>query len=431
MREVLFKYYVDPTTWVYLSCLMTIGIYFKFRRFWSVRNLDLIGVLAFGPGMLLVATPATANAGYIWLFVVGGLFLFRMMIDPMMVRRPLLEPNLSLDGLTFTGFALFFFLIANAVTCKLIESDTQGAKRMDMILSRQLTAAELQTMPKHGPGWPVFQVFSTFSNTAFVPESVVEPETNKITPPPLTRRALVRAIATRGSVILAHLAIVIGIVVIGYRHFENLHTGMAVGALYLLLPYSSQMTSQVDHVATAALIIWAIEAYRRPITAGILIGLATGWVGYTIFLLPLWCSFYWQRGIVKFLIGVTIPILLLGVSLIFISSDYASFMFHLKAMLGGNILSMQTTSGFWSFHEPIYRIPVMVAFFVGCFGMFLWPVQKNLGTLLSGSTAVMLAIMFWYDPGTGVYHMGWFLPLLLLTIFRPNLEDRIAEAAVY
>ena len=177
MREVLFQYYVDPTTWVYLSCLMTIGIYFKFRRFWCVRNLDLIGVLAFGPGMLLIASPTTANMGYIWLFVVGGFFLCRMLIDPLMIRRPLLEPNLSLDGLTFTGFALFFFLIANAVTCKLIESDNQGAQRMDMILSRQLSADELAELPGHGPGWPVFQVFSTFSNTAFVADEMAAEET--------------------------------------------------------------------------------------------------------------------------------------------------------------------------------------------------------------------------------------------------------------
>jgi hypothetical protein len=106
-------------------------------------------------------------------------------------------------------------------------------------------------------------------------------------------------------------------------------------------------------------------------------------------------------------------------------------MVHLKAMFGANVFSMKTSSGFWSFHEPIYRIPVIVAFLVGCFSMFIWPSQKNLGMLLSGTTAVMIAIMFWYDPGTGIYHMGWFLPLLLLTIFRPNLDDRVAEAAVY
>ena len=54
MQEILFKYELNPTTWAYLSSLMVIGIYFKFRRFWSIRNLDLIGLIAFSPGLLLV-----------------------------------------------------------------------------------------------------------------------------------------------------------------------------------------------------------------------------------------------------------------------------------------------------------------------------------------------------------------------------------------
>jgi hypothetical protein len=37
----------------------------------------------------------------------------------------------------------------------------------------------------------------------------------------------------------------------------------------------------------------------------------------------------------------------------------------------------------------------------------------------------MIAAQFWHGYGGGLY-MGWFLPLLLLTIFRPNLQDRIA-----
>ena len=43
MSEILFQYHkVHPTTWVYLSSLLMIGLYFKFGRFWSVRNLDLV-----------------------------------------------------------------------------------------------------------------------------------------------------------------------------------------------------------------------------------------------------------------------------------------------------------------------------------------------------------------------------------------------------
>ena len=84
--------------------------------------------------------------------------------------------------------------------------------------------------------------------------------------------------------------------------------------------------------------------------------------------------------------------------------------------------------GFWNlkeFNDPIYRIPVLVTFIAMCITFAIWPAQKNLGTLMSCSTAVMLGTQFWHALGGGQL-MGWYLPLLLLTIFRPNLEDRVA-----
>ena len=62
MTYVLFRYDMTPTTWAHLSSLLIIGIYFKFRRFWSVRNLDLLALIAFSPGLLLITysqDPAT------------------------------------------------------------------------------------------------------------------------------------------------------------------------------------------------------------------------------------------------------------------------------------------------------------------------------------------------------------------------------------
>ena len=55
MQHFLFQYHpVAPTTWVYLSSLMTIGLFFKFNRFWSVRNLDILMLLALSPGLLMI-----------------------------------------------------------------------------------------------------------------------------------------------------------------------------------------------------------------------------------------------------------------------------------------------------------------------------------------------------------------------------------------
>jgi hypothetical protein len=41
----------------------------------------------------------------------------------------------------------------------------------------------------------------------------------------------------------------------------------------------------------------------------------------------------------------------------------------------------------------------------------------------------MAAAQFWHGYGGGLY-MAWYLPLVLLTIFRPNLEDRTAMTMV-
>src|SRR5262245_48989538 len=55
MSEILFQYYkIHPTTWVYVSSLLIIAVYFKFNRFWSVRNLDLMMLILLAPGMLMV-----------------------------------------------------------------------------------------------------------------------------------------------------------------------------------------------------------------------------------------------------------------------------------------------------------------------------------------------------------------------------------------
>src|SRR5690606_37523466 len=55
MSEILLHYKrPDPTTWVYLSSFLTIGLFFVFHRFWSMRNLDLVLLILLAPGLLIV-----------------------------------------------------------------------------------------------------------------------------------------------------------------------------------------------------------------------------------------------------------------------------------------------------------------------------------------------------------------------------------------
>jgi hypothetical protein len=153
--------------------------------------------------------------------------------------------------------------------------------------------------------------------------------------------------------------------------------------------------------------------------------LAAGVIYYPLFLLPLWLSFYWQRGLLRFVIGFAATLGLLVLSLAFTSSSLQGFLEQVGLMFGINSWSLADVNGFWDAGKAAYRIPVIALFAVICVGLAIWPAHKNLGTLLSCSAAVMLGTQFWHPHGGGLY-LAWYMPLLLLTVFRPNLEDRVA-----
>ncbi len=430
MSDILFQYHkVNPTTWVYLSSLLTIGLFFKFSRVWSVRNLDLIGLILLAPGLLVVEyglskeTRSIEQIGYIWLFVTSGLFMIRLLLDPMMVRRPLLEPNLSVGGMTFLGISLLIFLMANVVNSKMTPNDLAGAKGAEQVRARQSSGPDDHSLTTHGPGYPLLHLLPSLSTQMLLIEDAARqtPQEKDL------RRDVVHIATARTMAILSHMAVVIGMVLIGYRHFDNIRAGIAAATLYLMLPYTAQLTGRVDHVLPAALLVWAVEAYRRPLVSGMLMGLAIGVIYYPAFLLPLWLGFYWQRGLLRFSLGVVSTLALLVASLAFTSDSMAGFWAQVQQMFGWTSLSPKDIEGFWSFDiiDPVYRYPVLVLLVAFCASLALWPAQKNLGTLLSCSAAVMLGTQFWHPHGGGLY-MAWYLPLVLLTIFRPNLEDRVA-----
>ena len=44
----------NSTTWFYFSVILATALFFKFRRFFSLRNWDLLALFAMVPGLLLV-----------------------------------------------------------------------------------------------------------------------------------------------------------------------------------------------------------------------------------------------------------------------------------------------------------------------------------------------------------------------------------------
>ena len=427
MSEFLQHYEsVHPTTWVYLSSWLVLGLFFKFNRLWSVRNIDLLALIALGPGLLLVESGRARGiehdvfVGFIWLFCLGGFFLIRMLIDPGMVRRPLLEANVTSGGLTFLGAALLVFLMANVLT----SDDLQVVSKVaEADRPRQSAGLPDDQLAMQGPGYPPLRRLPNIVTQRFE-ESAQEPSATD----GATGTAKVVAI-------VSHLAIVIGLILIGLYHFDNVKTGVAAAALYLILPYTALMTGRVDHVLPAALLVWAVVCYRRPLAAGMLIGAAAGAVYYPVFLLPLWCGFYWRKGLLRFGVGVLLALAVMVGCLATAAESWPGFVAQLRQMFGfvapWNVDLNKHLEGFWALDiiMPVYRLPVLAGFLAIAVGLAIWPAQKNLGTLMSCSAAVMLGCQFWHTHDGGLY-IGWYLPLMLATILRPNLEDRIALAVL-
>ncbi|MBM4022333.1 MAG: hypothetical protein FJ284_08850 [Planctomycetes bacterium] len=411
-----------------MASLLSIALFFKFNRLWSVRNLDLLGLVLLAPGLVALeyvgetesAKIAARTLGYWWIFAVSVAFLLRMLFDSMMVRRPMLEPNLTTGGLVFLGCSLLVFLLANVVNSKPRKEDVASAAAAERLRAR---AAEVDSnqLVKHGPGYPLLFLLPQISTQQFLAAEPAEPEAADAS------RRQVHETTARVMAILSQLAIVAGMVVVGWKHFENARLGIAAAVLFLLMPYTAWMNGSVDHLLPGALVIWAVAVYRSPFLAGTLIGLAIGTIYYPVFLLPLWCSFYWERGVRRFALGVLAALAALVVALWFTSPGAAVFLGQLRQMFGWIFPNDVSLEGFWALpaSDGVFRLPVLAAFIAMMATLAIWPAPKNLGTLMSCTAAVLLGTQFWKAQNGGLF-MAWWLPVLLLVIFRPNLENRVA-----
>ena len=322
MEKILSGYTVDDATWFYLSLFLTMTVYFRFSRVFSLRNLDLVVLLAISPGILLVRHGSAS--GYVWLFGLSGVLLLRLVADRYFTRRPRLEQNLNSQGLSFLGAVAFLFLATTAwnlrqlptSTVQTVEAADRLSKRQERRKSRPPMPPRRPTTPRRGRGRQCWRCRSSSCRNCRHHQPVAQ------APRPADDYAIY---AARLASIVAHLAVVLALIFIGRWHFGDQQIGIAMGTLYLLLPCTSYDVARVNHVFPAALILWAIAAYRRPGVAGALMGLACGTLFFPVFLLPLWIAFYDRRGVVRFGIALAGVAAVLVGSLAFTSGDVASF----------------------------------------------------------------------------------------------------------
>lgn len=423
MGVILRGYSVNDATWFYLSLLLILAVFFRFNRVLSLRNLDLALLLSIAPGLLLVQRGYAF--GYGWLFVVTGCLLVRLFSDSFWKRRPLLEQNLNPAGMAFLAVSAFVFLVSSALTASPPQETVETVRRADEMLKRQDTTLEQPTTDETqaGPAARLVAAPVVRASDLVVSGGSPEPE----------NRWAVEQIAARATAVLAHLAVVVGLWMLGKRLFGDANSGLAMATLYLLLPCTSMDVGKVNHVLPAALIVWALVSYRNPLVSGGLLGLACGTLLFPLFLLPLWVVFYGKQGAGRFVIALGAVAAVLAASLLLTSADSHSFITQIRGSIDWSSLKLDSgTLGFWSTHDgayEAYRVPVIVTFFVMLLTLTFLPREKNLEHLLGHSTAIIVATQLWYPQQGGAYVL-WYLPLLLAVMFRPKLTSQTPPVIV-
>jgi hypothetical protein len=399
--------------------ILTISLFFQFARPFSLRNLDLLILFLLAPGFLLLqeahAVIAAGNAvaepektrlldqgkrellfAYGWLLVGSACWFARTMVDLTLIRRPPLSPNLTTAGLACLGLAL------------IVGQSSVALRRV----ADQPNTGSVGQQPR-----PIEQVQD--QATAVVKQAHIEAG-------PWGSPEDVRFWVERTLAMCCHAAVVVGLLMIGLRHFQDRAAGIGMATLYLLVPYTAYHISQLHHVWPTAFLVWAVFCYRRPITAGWLLGLAAGTTLFPVLLLPLWVGFFSRRGAGRFALAfLSAATVSVGITALILWWDGTAG-FGLSAAL--NLPEWQPwkspnggeSESVWRGAHWAYRMPIFVLFVAFLCGITIWPKPKNLSHLIALSAAVLIGVQFWHGDRGGVYVL-WYMPLLIMMVFRPNL----------
>jgi hypothetical protein len=400
---------VGPEVWLFLSLLGCVTLFFKFTRIWSVRNLDLLLMFALAPGMMLLVGHEAYRPwiAFLLLFIGSGLLLVRCLVDLGLARRPVLEPNLNAAGLACLSIGMLVLLVVETVNLPVHE----GVAR---------NPADPGAVRPSPP--PV-------AGTLEADAAAAVTQIASMTPLPETLKAnTAQVILSRVLASLAHLALAGALIAVGWRHFERPIAGLAMSACYLISPYTRIALVDSGQLVPAALIVGAIAAHTRPVTAGVLIGMAAGWMPACLGLVVLWAGFYRGGRDLKWFVASALLVVVTSAALAWAFPGLAAWSRALgaRSLAEAGLLPQvepPASGSFWSGIEGNYRLPVLIVYLALVVLSAVLPARKNLGELIALTAALLVASQFWYLDRGGTLVL-LYLPLILLMMFRPTLAVR-------
>ena len=454
---------ISSPQWLVYSAVLLLAIFFRFSRIWSVRNLDLLLLLTLSGTIVvsatldpqakpLATTDATENDSlradsatktpeelpsvappnimapsvdpvYRWVTVAGlilsVLLVVRLIFDESLTRRPRLEQNMNKAGLTFLLVPAFFILMTAVFLKSPPPRNFVPFQTGDALLNK--TESNVATIDAADTPPPVETIIAaTAQKMAQLSGQVSKTEKSSVS----TKKNNPNAMLAQLIILLSHTAVVLGLLYIGRRHFNSVQLGISMCCLYLILPCTAYYVHRVSHVVPAACMTWAVASYRKPVVAGILLGLSCGTLFFAIFLLPLWAVFYGRKGSVRFGLSLAGVAAVLFATLAWTSNTTSSFVSKLVVTANWSAFRLFDAATPLPEHavgQMFLRFVLAILFFLMLVALTVLPRKRNLENLLASSTAVIITAQLWYPDDIGSYIL-WYLPLFLLVMFRPRLD---------
>ncbi|MDG1896663.1 MAG: hypothetical protein P8J37_17305 [Fuerstiella sp.] len=454
--QFLFVIVESPTWLLYVTLLLT-ALFFRFSRLLTVRNLDLVLLLLLSTALVVSASSKRddlANAGAvsvaadvqplegdtspptplgalnrlssIVVLALSVLLIVRLTFDESLTRRPRLEQNLNQAGLTFLFFPAFTILMTGVFLkeppVRNIDSVKSGVALLQGQESSDVTTAGDQATP------PATETIIA-AGAAKVAE--LSGQVDSVEMRDAAGRTSTEELIARILVVVAHTTVILGLMYIGRKHFCSAQLGISMCCLYLLLPCTAFNVHQLSHVVPGACLTWAFAMYRKPAVAGVLLGLACGTLFFAVFLLPLWAVFYGKKGSLRF--GISLGAVAAVVLMTFALTSASTDSFVSKLVMTANwtayrLFDAATPMSESAIGHVFLRIILAALFFVMFVAMTVIPRKRNLENLLANSTALIVAAQLWYPEDVGSYVL-WYLPLLMLVMFRPRLDRFVPPEA--
>lgn len=453
---------VDSPTWLLYVTLLLIAVFFRFSRWVSVRNLDLGLVLLLAVALVIsasakkndlldaqLASPTAADDtsdaetadlqtastvpnselsvtfsplsrwSSIFVITLSVLLIIRLTFDESLTRRPRLEQNLNQAGLTFLFLPAFSILMTGVFFKEPPERNLNAVESGAALLEGHESGSPGDGDQLSAPAPTETLLAASATKVAELSGRVDASQVQSD-----SERTPMEAFIARILVVLAHTSVVLGLLYIGRKHFNSMQLGISMSCLYLLLPCTAYNVHELSHVLPGACLTWAFANYRKPAIAGILLGLACGTLFFAVFLLPLWAVFYNRKSRLRF--GLSLGVVAAVVLITFALTSENTDSFVNKLVITANWTAYRLFDAAAPMPENaigqvFVRITLAAFFFVMLVAMTVIPRKRNLENLLANSTALIIAAQLWYPEDVGSYVL-WYLPLLLLVVFRPRLD---------